>query len=308
MNWLVLVAIAVLTDSLRIFNDNYITDVYFKGRNSVAQKVFYGHAFIVTSIALTLLSRPDLASLPPFLPFLIFVSGFLTSIAGIPYYRAIELDNSTNIAIFIQLAPVIYLILGWFFLGDVFSWTQLLAFAIILSAPFLIILTTKKRSRKIKLRAAIYSTIYVTMAVIANIIFVKASESTPLNFYEDMIFIFLGKGIGNLVIVALKPKWRKRFSTVVKESKGKLYQPLIAGTLISLIKDFAYRGALVLAPAVALASVASDSATPIVVFFLGILLTILWPKFGREKLNRKTILIHLISTILVVTGIILIQM
>ena len=62
-----------------------------------------------------------------------------------------------------------------------------------------------------------------------------------------------------------------------------------------------------MAPSVALASAASDSTTPIMIFFMGIVLTILWPNFGREKLNRKSVLVHLIATVLVVAGIILIQ-
>ena len=57
-----------------------------------------------------------------------------------------------------------------------------------------------------------------------------------------------------------------------------------------------------------MASVASDAVEPIVIFFLGLLLTLIWPKFGREKMDRKTIIVHLVATILVVVGIVLMQM
>jgi hypothetical protein len=57
-----------------------------------------------------------------------------------------------------------------------------------------------------------------------------------------------------------------------------------------------------------MASAASDSVTPVVIFFMGIVLTLIWPKFGREKLNRKNVLVHLVATMLVVIGIVLLQL
>ena len=306
MSWIVLVIITVVFDSLRIFIDNYTSDVYFKGRHSIAQKYFYGFAFIVISTVMLIILHPDFSQTDPIYPIMLFLSGGLTSLAGIPYYRALELENTTNLAIFIQLAPVLYLILGWFFLNETFSPLQLIAFCIVLAAPFLIILTARKRTRRIKIKAAIIASIYVIIAVIANIIFVKASDS-GLSFAENMIFILLGKGVINLIILAFKPSWRRRFITVLKSSHKKVLHPLIVNSFIGLVKDFTYRGSLIFAPSVALASVASDSSEPIVIFFMGLVLTLIWPKFGREKLDRKTVVVHFLATILVVTGIILMQ-
>ena len=306
MNWLILVFITVIFDSTRIFIDNYISDCYFKGHGAVSQKLFYGYAFIILALVLMIIFGIDLGSFVPLLLF--FLSGLMNSAAGIPYYRALELDDSTNLGIFIQLAPVIYLIMGWFFLGETFSVLQLVAFAIILSGPLLIVMTSRKRSRKIKIKAVFFAFLYVLIAVSANVLFVKENNATEnLNFFTEMAFVFLGKGIGNLIIMYSMPKWRRRFISVMKSSRKKVLRPLFSSYLFGITKDFTYRAALFLAPSVALASAASDSTTPIMIFFMGIVLTILWPKFGREKLNKKSVLIHLIATVLVVIGIVLIQ-
>ena len=82
---------------------------------------------------------------------------------------------------------------------------------------------------------------------------------------------------------------------------------MICNHVVGFIKEFAYRGALVMAPAVAVASAASDSVTPVVIFFLGIVLSIIWPNFGRENLKRKNVIVHLIATVLVVAGIVMLQ-
>ena len=306
MNWLLLVLITVIFDSTRIFIDNYASDYYFKGKHAVSQKLFYGYTFIILSLILMIITGVDFSTPKPI--FLFLLSGIMTSVAGIPYYRALELDDSTNLGIFIQLAPVIYLILGWFFLGETFSITQLIAFTIILAAPLLIVITTRKRSRKVKIKAIFYSFIYVLISVSANILFVKENNlADNLSFFTEMAFVFLGKGIGNLIIIYTHPKWRRRFISVAEKSRGKIFRPLITSCVFSVTKDFTYRAALFLAPSVALASAASDSTLPIVIFFMGIVLTLIWPEFGREKLNRKSVIVHLIATALVVIGIILIQ-
>lgn len=306
MNWLIFVAIAVVADSLRIFIDNYVSDVYFKGRHAVSQKLFDGCAFLVFGIIMLVVSGFDFVNLSVITILLIVLSGILHSISGIPYYRALELDDSTNIGIFTQLAPVFYLILGWFFLDQAFSPLQLVAFAIILFAPFLIVFTTKKRSRNIKLRAVLFAFLYVLISVIGNLIFVKVNTG-DFNFITAIGLVLIGKGIADILIVWTVPKLRKRFFDVEKKSHHRLLIPLTMSSAVTTIQQFTYRAALITAPAVAVASAASDSAEPIVIFFMGLLLTLIWPNFGREKLDRKTVRIHLIATILVVIGIILLQ-
>ncbi len=308
MNWLVLVAITVIFDALRIFIDNYASDVYFKKREAVSQKLFYGYAYIFTAIIILIAVNFDFYSANYGVIGMMLVAGALSAISGIPYFRALELDDSTNLGIFIQLAPVLYLILGWFLLGETFSPLQFVAFAIILAAPILIVLTTRKRSRKIKIKAVFYAFIYVLIAVIGNIIFVKANAHVnAMNFVPEIAFVICGKGITNVLIVYCRPKWRRRFLDVLRSSHYKVLRPLVINHCVGMVKEFAYRGALATAPAVALASAASDSVEPIVIFFMGILLTLIWPKFGREKLTRKTVMVHLVATVLVVTGIIILQ-
>lgn len=306
MIWLFLVGIATILDSARIFVDNYSSDVYFKGRGSVSQKLFYGYAFTIGAFILAAVTGFDFNANYWLNYLLFFASGLLSGIAGIPYYKALELDDSTNISIFTQLAPIFYLVIGWFALGENFSPYQLVAFAVIILAPLLIIATTRKRSRKIKIKAVCYALLYVLIAVIGNVIFVK--ENTPdLNFLTEILFVFLGKGVSNLIIVYSRPKWHRRFYAVMKSSRKKVLRPLISNSIIGFTKDVMYRQGLILAPSIAVASAASDSAEPIVIFFMGIVLTLIWPKFGREKLDRKTVIIHLIATILVVAGIVLLQ-
>lgn len=306
MNWVLLVVLAVLSDSLRIFVDNYSADVYFKGKGAVSQKLFYGYAYVVAAIIIFAVTGFHIMDTSPEIVIPLAISGFFSGIASIPYFRVLEIDNSTNLGIFIQLSPVLYLILGWFFLDETFSPLQLVAFVLILSASLIVVLTARKKSRKIRLRALFLSLLYVLISVVGNIIFVK-TDNGSLDFTKEIGVVLLAKGITDVAIVYCRPKWHKRFRNVVLASRFKVFRPLIINSLFGVVKEFTYRGALAAAPAVALASVSSDSAEPVAIFFLGLILTLIWPKFGRESLNKKTVLVHLIATILIVTGIILMQ-
>ena len=103
------------------------------------------------------------------------------------------------------------------------------------------------------------------------------------------------------------PKWHKRYRAVAQRSHQKVLRPLCFSFAFCVTKDFTQYSAPILAPSVAIASVVADSSKPIVIFIMGLILTALWPKFGREKLTRRSIAIHLIATILIVVGIILLQ-
>ncbi|MBR0372882.1 DMT family transporter [Candidatus Saccharibacteria bacterium] len=306
MNWLVLVLIATIFDAIRIFIDNYTSDVYFKGKHAVALTLLSGYADIIVALILLPIINFNFQTANWSTIGLVLGAGTLSGISAIPYFKALEIEDSTNIGIFIQLAPIFYLIFGWLFFGETISITQLISFIIILSASFLIVFSTRKRSRHTKIRAALYVLIYIIIAVIGNLLFAKTTNN-GLDFFESMAFLLIGKGIVHILTVWAVPKWHKRFYSVIKSSKGKALRPMLLNQGINIIKTFTYRAALVFAPAVALASVASDSTEPIVIFFMGIILTLIWPKFGREKLDKKTILVHLSATILVVIGVILIQ-
>ena len=306
MNWIIFIAINIISASMTIFIDNYVTDVYFKGREANSVKTLSGFAYVIYAIAMTLIFGINFQDTNILSVILIFSTGIISSIGSIPYLKALECDDSINLGIFIQSAPVLYLILGWFLLGESFSPFQLVSFAIILSAPVIILLNTRKRSRKVRLKAIMYASLFIITYVASALIFVIENDS-GLTLTSSLAIVLFGKGVGNIIIIAFKPKWRKRFCHVIKESKNKALVPIMINTVIAVVADFSYRIGLATAPTVAFASAISDTGEPIAIFFLGLVLTLIWPKFGREKLDRKSVRVHLIATVLVVIGIILMQ-
>lgn len=306
MSWLIFIAISVVADSFRLFNDNYISDVYFKGRGAASQKIFYVFFHLIIAIAILLFFKFNPFSIPISTPIILIISGIFSSCAGIFYFKTLEIDNSVNLSIFLQLTSIFYLIFAFIFFNQTISPLQLVAFFIIISASFLIVLRTRKHSRKISLRALLFTILNILIWVIANLIFVSQGN-VELNIIIKYAFVLIGKSIGNAIILIIYKKWINRFRYVYQKSQKKVLRPLFVSAFLEVIYGLTYRVAIVIAPSIALASVISDSTKPILIFFLGLLLTLIWPKFGREKLDRKTVLTHLTATILVAAGIILLQ-
>ncbi len=307
MFWLIYVAINIFSDSARIYTDNYISDVYFKGHGAIAQKCFFSFFYFVVGLIIAACFGLNFSAVSWIIVAGFFLSGVLNALAGIPYYKALEIEDSTNLGIFIQLSPVLYLILGCLFLGDTISPMQAISFIVILLAPLLIILASRKRSRHVKFRALFFAFLYVFIDVVGNLIFVS-TNSAELNFFSEMAVVFFGIGFGNLLITLCRPKLRARFRRVLADGRNKALRPLLFSGFFSVLKTLSYRLALISAPAVALASVAADATEPIIIFFMGLVLTLIRPVFGREKLDARSIIVHLIATALVVAGIILIQL
>ena len=98
--------------------------------------------------------------------------------------------------------------------------------------------------------------------------------------------------------------WQKAYKRVTKKFPRQFYTALFTSQIVFIFCEFAGRYALTI-ESPALVSVVSNAGELILVFVLGIILSIIWPVFGREKLNRHIVVAHLIATILAVTGIIL---
>lgn len=302
--WLVLTIIAALAAAIYTFFDNYIVDVFFKGRTPQAQKVFFGPAYLATAVLIALFANIQEIEVGNAIG--LIVAGALASISYIPYYVALGKEEATSVTILEQLSPIFYLIFGWLILGESISEMQLAAFAIILLSPLAIVLGSRKSSQNSKISIVLLMVGKVTISALANVSVVKFSGS---DLMTSIFYITLGKGLCDIVMSLIFKKWRVRFKQVAKKHRKplKFYGIFLIDHLLWLVSDFTYYAALTLAPIVAMVSAVAKSAQPILVFVLGIVLTAMWPKFGREKNNRRTIISHFIATVLAVIGIVLMQ-
>ncbi|MFV0485261.1 MAG: hypothetical protein ACK5MU_03510 [Candidatus Saccharimonadales bacterium] len=302
MLWLILAILVALAWAFGAFIDNYNTDVNFKGRLPQGQKVFGAIAYTITAIVIAIFWPIVPFEITPIL--LLILSGVLSSIASIPYYNALKSENTTGATIFVQLAPVMYLIAGWAFLGQEIQPLEILAFLVVLAAPIIVIASTGKRQKRLEFWAAGLLMIYLLFSVGSNVLFLEVMGEN--DFVTAFFWFMVGKALTDIVLVSAFKKWRARFFSVLKARKGKFMTALVVNQGIYTFAEVAYRIALTLGP-VAIVSVVANASMMIITFVLGIILTLIWPNFGREKLTKRKILAHLVATVLAVIGIVMLQ-
>lgn len=302
MLWIVLVIIVAISSALIAFTDNYIADVCFKGRLPQAYKVMGGFTYSILTIIIAIIFPP--IAIPAIAALMFVLSGILSSLNSIPYFNALSSENTTSTAIFIQLTPIIYLIAGWALLGDNITPLQIIAFLVILIAPIIVIASSPKRNKKRQLKSSLFLIAYVVLAAASNLIFLLYLDEVP--FMTAFFCYCLGKALSDGMLTLAFKRYRIRFKQALKGQSFRVIFTVLIDQVFSLGTDLTYRVALSLAP-VAIVSVSANALQLIATFILGIILTILWPNFGREKLTKKMVTAHFFATAVAVVGIILLQ-
>lgn len=303
MGWLIFAIIAALLATTYTFLDNYLVDVFFKGRSPQAQKCFFGPAYLMTAILILSFFTIEIEWQNALW---LIGGGVMASVSYIFYYAALGKENSTRVTLFEQLSPVFYLLFGILLLDETMDRGQLIGLVIILSVPIIIFLSTKKRGQKTQIRTIGLMAAKVTISALANILIVKFGGNNY--FVTTLAFVILGKGIGDTAMMLAMKKWRQRFKLIrQRENKIKFFGILTIDVLAWLASDVIYYIALTVAPTVAIASATVKSLQPIFVFVFGLILTLVWPNFGREKTDRRTVRTHLLATVVAVIGILLMR-
>ncbi len=302
MLWIFLCIIAALTWSVSAFIDNYQTDVIFKGKTPQAMKVLNGPVYMLIAAAAGLIMQIQMPSVPQI--GLLLLSGALNSVGILAYYQALKNEEATGAAIFYQLQPVIFLIADYLLFGESISPQQILGFIIILAAPIIVVFSRKRaKSRLMAIHAALLLILYVFIATASAEIAVRSTGDVD---YKAVFVIYLfGRGLTDCLL-GLIPKYRKRHKYIMKHKAKAYVATVVLNQLLCAFADFVYRYGLVIGVA-ALASAVTNASELILTFILGIILSLIWPNFGREELHRHLIIAHIVAVILCVVGIIIIQ-
>lgn len=302
MLWILLGIAAAASWSFAAFIDNYLTDVIFRDKMPQAVKLASGPVYILISIIVFLATG---AIMPEtWQAGLLILSGFISAIGTLAYYQALKNEEATGAAIFYQLQPIMFLAIDFFLFNESITFKQIIGFLVVLSAPIIVIFSRKhKKSRKLELTAALLLVLYVFIATISAEI--STRTSVGMNFITVICFYLFGRGITDCLFNLL-PSYRKRHKYAIKKY-GLKYRFMVAFDIfLCSAADFAYRYSLIIGIA-ALSSAITNAAELILTFLFGIILSIIWPKFGREKLQRHLIIAHVVAVILCVVGIIIIQ-
>ena len=266
-------------------------------------KIANGISYIIAALVLLFVAPP--APIETWQALLLIASGVLASISSIPYFMGLKNEEATGATIYYQLIPVIYLLVGWLVFREPISLRQIIGFVVIIIAPVIIIFSRKRpRSRRKEVVSALFLLLYVAFNATSGILSTKVGGELP--FTTVFFYLLIGRGFMDIFLFATNKSWQQRIKFILRRKRAQFLSLITINQVLTVVAEAASRMSLI-AGVAALASVVANASQLILTFVLGIILSAIWPKFGREKLNRHVIIAHLLAVILCVSGIIILQ-
>lgn len=302
--WILLPIITAFCKSISGFIDNFLVDTYIKKMSGKSIAIIY--VSIEAVVCLAMLAGTGGAVLNiGFGEITIFLAAATMNFFGsVPYYRALKNDETTEVSLLTQVTPIITLVLGWVFLREAITPVQLIAFALIVAASFYVVFGSGRKGLKLKKTAAFYMVMACFFWALADIIFVTQARES--DFTTSLFWFLTGGVLVNAIAFIIMRPWQRDLRKFLAHAKTKKLAIMTINEAVWFVGQVAWRYALVIMP-VAIVSATRFSSQLIVTFVLGIILTAVFPKFGREKLKKRLIINHAVATVMIVMAIILLE-
>jgi len=310
MIWIIFPIVAAFGYTISNFINNYIIDTALKRKSPEALQVGYILVPILVITFLLAFFGFDVFSFRNPNSLILFAAGFIGVFGALPYFNALRLEETFSVTIFAQSSPLIALMLGTTILGEQITGNQSLAFILIFAAIFIIIATTKRprHSNKINIKSALFVFVACLIWTSANVIFMLGVDAnTPELLGNSIAWRALGSLVGLASMMLFKRQWVRTLKNAIKGRNVKYAVFLFISNCTDAFSEIFARIGIVLAPAISIMSVTSNISQLFFTFVLGIFLSILWPKFGREKLTKRVLLSHLVAVVLAISGVILLN-
>jgi drug/metabolite transporter (DMT)-like permease len=299
MTWITVAFIAPLLWSLINHTDKYLVTKYFKGGGVGALMIFVGiiSAPLAAAIFFTYRNVFDISTIDMWI---LIATGILYNVTVLFYLYALQDNDASTIVPFWQLAPVFAYIFGGIFLREYLSSEKLLASILVIGGAVLLSLDLSQNKLKVKKKIIFMMFISAISIGLSNTLFKKAA----LDNYDFWILMFWNQ-IGMLffaVVCYFIKSYRHQFFLTIQRNSAKILSISIFEQIVETIAIIVNNYAILLAPA-ALIVLIEYSAQPFFVFIFGIVLSILFPKFIKEDLTKKNLVIKLVSIIIMSIGV-----
>jgi drug/metabolite transporter (DMT)-like permease len=282
--------------------DKYLVDRYFRHSDTAVLMVFTALLSVVALPAIWAF-EPKVIALPPLSIAVMTVSGILYMGAMLFYLRAIQSEEASVVAPLFQANTLFTFLLGYLFLHESLGWVQAAGAALVIGGALLLSLDRKLHFGHFKLSLVLLMLGATFVLALSSVVFKLFAVHDE--FWSTTFWNFAGEGLFGVAILAV-PHYRKQFMHLFRKNPGAVIGVNAANELINLGGGLGVRYASLLAP-VGLVSAISSSAT-FFVFLFGILLTVFFPKLGREDLSTRNLIQKGIGGLLIMGGVALIEM
>lgn len=233
----------------------------------------------------------------------LLLAAFLYFFGGFPYVKAMQSEEVSRINIFWGLIPIISLLFGYV-LGERINLQETIALAILVFGTVLAGFHFEKGG-KWKFSKAFWLMLLACVAFSGyGVVMHQVYKS--ISFLSGFILICFFELVYSLIVLFVHRRWYKEFKTVVTTIDKKFSLVLFCTVVFALTGGFLNQLALKLQQASLVFSL--EGFQIIFVFFVAILLSIYFPRFLHEEIDKKNIILKLAALVFMVVGIVVLNM
>lgn len=300
MTWFFIALAAPFLWALVNIADQYLIANYSertKERSSGGLVIFSSLIGIFIALLIWIFT-PGIAGIPYLDKVLLIFTGVLTIAWIILYLYALEIEDVSAVVPWFLTVPVLGYFLGYFFLGETLTASQLLGSVIIFLGLILISIKFGEGGKGFKRKPVFYMLGACVLIAVSGVIFKYVTVEN--NFWVSSFWEYLGLGITGLLIFIFIPKHRNEFMYMHNKGGHKIFLVNVVSELMTISGNLLTNFALLLAPVTMVYLVGSFQ--PAIVLFLTIFGTKLFPHIVKENLSRKILIPKIIAIILMIIG------
>lgn len=227
------------------------------------------------------------------------LGGILWIFPFVFYYKAVEFEEISRIALLGQMTPIFVALISYFALNEVLTLNQWLAFILILFAG--IMASLNKIEGKWRFSKAFWLLMLATVLWASSDVIFKKIEPEFNGFISAFSFYFLGSFL-LAVIMPILPKSRAMITQYFLRKDSKMWTLLILDQLFGISGSMAFAYALTLGKASLTAVLIGTQ--PLFTFVFGLILIRFIPEVIKENVNRRSLLIKGLSFAFIIIGLV----
>ncbi len=304
MNWFLIALINPLAHSVANHFDKYLLSKHIKG-GTVGALIVFSSLFSFFALPILYFLRPNILTSVNWIEALVLIiNGAFVSIAVALYLYALNIDEASYVAPFFQFYPIFGFFLSFILLGEILTSSQIFGAIFIILGSIVLSLEFNKVKKKFKKRLIALmlgsSFFYALNAVVFKLIAIDQG------FLDSLFWDMLGKFLFGIFILLSLAKYRDQFINLIKSSGVKITILNLLNEVIGLAGELAVVLAVLYAPVVLVQSV--TGVQPIFVLLLGILITLHFPKFGKEEMSKRHLAQKITGILIVTTGVLVLTL
>jgi len=302
MHWLIYAFSGPILWALSTHIDKYLVERYFKHGSVAVLMVFTA---IIGALALPFIwfFQPGIVALDIQSMAVIAISGILYMGAIFFYLQALQTEEASTVAPFFQAAGIFGLILGYFVLGEKLSLLQIIGVLLIIAGSILLSLRLGQGTNRVKKRLVILMLACALAIALSSLIFKFFAVRDE--FWTTTFWNFAGQALFGVTLMLIAAN-RRQFKKMMRANAGAVLSVNGANELINLGGNLIMRYTLLFVPLGIVQAI--SSTTPFFVLFFGVVLSLFFPKIGREEIGFASLMQKIIATTIVVAGVLLINL